>query len=146
MDPNKQRLHTFMEKFMNLKLLMRRTRRKDNNPRFLLVILHSIDKGKPVMVSQLSQKMEMTNAASTQMVDNLVKHGWVSRTQDKNDRRIFWVDLTEEGKKVLWEVFEETSQFMEGIIQYIGEDDFIHLDRILDKVMEYTQQSNFLKP
>ena len=131
------RIHGFMEKFMTLRRLMRRTQRKENNTRFLLIIIHSIEEGKPVMVSQLSQKMEITNAASTQMVDSLVKHGWVSRTQDEHDRRIMWVDLTEEGKRILNETFQESTRFMKKMFDYLGEDDVKHLDRILDKAMEY---------
>jgi DNA-binding MarR family transcriptional regulator len=146
MDLNEERLHAFMEKFMNLKLLMRRTRKKESNPRFLLVIIHSIDEGKPVMVSQLSHKMEISNAASTQMIDGLEKIGWVTRTQDEKDRRIMWVDLTKEGKKVLWETFKEAASFMDGMIQYLGIEDFEHLDRIVDKVMEYMLENSFLKP
>lgn len=137
MNQQDKRLHEFMEKFMNLRRLMRRTQRKENNPRFLLVILHSIEQGKPVMVSQLSQKMEITNAASTQMVDSMVKHGWVIRTQDEKDRRIMWVELTEEGKNVLRQTFKESSNFLQGMYEYLGAEDFNHLDRILDRVMDY---------
>lgn len=144
MDLKEKRIHAFMEKFMNMRLLMRRTHKKENNARFLLVILHSIDHGNPVMVSQLSQKLEISHAASTQMVNSLVKHGWVFRTHDKEDRRIVWIDLTEQGKDVLKEIFVESTTFMEGMIEYLGDEDFNHLDRILDKVMDYTQQSNYL--
>jgi DNA-binding MarR family transcriptional regulator len=146
MELKQKRIHAFMEKFMNMRLLMRRTQKKENNPRFLLVILHSIDQGKPVTASQLSQKMEISNAASTQMVDSLVKHGWVNRTQDEKDRRIVWVDLTDEGTNVLREVFIESTRYMEGMIEHLGDEDFNHLDRILDKVMEYMLENSFLKP
>lgn len=131
------RIHGFMEKFMTLRRLMRRTQRKENNTRFLLIIIHSIEEGKPVMVSQLSQKMEITNAASTQMVDSMVKHGWVSRTQDEHDRRIMWVELTDEGKRILNETYQESKRFMKGMFDYLGEEDVQNLDRILDKAMEY---------
>lgn len=145
MDDNQKRIHNFMEKFMNLRLLMKRTHKKNNNTRFVLVILHSIDEGKPVMISQISQKMEISNAASTQIVDNLEKQGWVHRIQDENDRRVIWVDLTEKGNKILQQTFKETSKMMEGLIQYIGEEDFDHLNRILDKVLDFSHENSFLK-
>lgn len=145
MDDNQKRIHNFMEKFMNLRLLMKRTHKKDNNTRFVLVILHSIDEGKPVMISQISQKMEISNAASTQIVDNLEKQGWVHRIQDENDRRVIWVDLTEKGNKILKQTFKETSKMMEGLIQFIGEEDFDHLNRILDKVLDFSHENSFLK-
>lgn len=145
MDDNQKRIHNFMEKFMNLRLLMKRTHKKDNNTRFMLVILHSIDEGKPVMISQISQKMEISNAASTQIVDNLEKQGWVHRIQDENDRRVIWVDLTEKGNKILKQTFKETSKMMEGLIQFIGEEDFDHLNRILDKVLDFSHENSFLK-
>lgn len=140
-DPKELRLHSLMEKFMNFKLIMRRTQKKHMGPQFALIILHSIDHGKPVMASQISQKMEITNAASTQLIDTLVRHGWVSRKQDDQDRRVIWIEMTPLGQDILKATFAQASSYVEALLAYLGEEDAQHMDRILGKMIEFALQS-----
>lgn len=138
MDARTQRMHTFMEKFMNLKLVMRRNQKNERGgPKHLLVVIHSIGDGDPIMVSALSQKLEISNAAATQLVDTLEKHGWIKRVQDEHDRRVTLIALTEDGNVALKEHFIKMSKFVDGMIEYLGEEDATHIERILDKLMAY---------
>lgn len=137
-DLKNQRIHAFMEKFMNLKRIMRRTAKRHQGPHFAIIILHMVGHGKPVMASQISQKMEITNAAASQLIDNLVKHGWVTRTQDDKDRRITWIELTPLGTEILHENFKQASFYLEGLLDYLGEEDASHLERIIDKTVEFS--------
>ena len=146
---NKENLvnyHEFMERYMGLQKVMRANQRRHTscNP-MILVGIHSISQGQPVTISQIGAKLEVSNAAVTQMIDNLEKKGFVERFSDDNDRRITLVALTQVGKDALKVSFMETTAFLDGLFNYLGEEDTRHLNRLIDKVMEYTM-ANFNVP
>jgi DNA-binding MarR family transcriptional regulator len=146
---NKENLvnyHEFMERYMGLQKVMRANQRRHTqcNP-MILVGIHSISQGQPVTISQIGAKLEVSNAAVTQMIDNLEKKGFVERFSDDNDRRITLVALTQVGKEALKVSFKETTAFLDGLFNYLGEEDTRHLNRLIDKVMEYTM-ANFNVP
>ena len=140
METNKQeRYHDFMEKYMNLQRIMRRHQKnKQRCNAWLLVAIHSINQGEAVMVSQISSKLEISNAAATQMIDTLENQGFVERQYDDSDRRITLVKLTEDGKAALKFAFMQTSVYLDGLFDYLGEEDTNNLVRLIDKMMEYT--------
>ena len=100
-DVKSIQVHRFMAKFMKMKMVMRKTQKRERQPRFLLIAVHEHFEGKPFMTSQLSEKMHVTPAASSQMIDQLVKLGWLKRETDENARRVIWVDFTQAGKEEL---------------------------------------------
>jgi DNA-binding MarR family transcriptional regulator len=138
--------HEFMERYMGLQRVMRANQRRHMNCNpTILVGIHSINEGKPVTISQIGSKLDVSNAAVTQMIDNLEKRGFVERFSDDNDRRITLVRLTESGIASLRVSFQETTAFLDGLFQHLGEEDTQHLNRLIDKVMEYTM-ANFNTP
>jgi len=140
MDANKQkRYHDFMEKYMNLQRIMRRHQKnKQRCNAWLLVAIHSINQGEAVMVSQISSKLEISNAAATQMIDTLENQGFVERQYDDSDRRITLVKLTKDGKSALKFAFMQTTVYLDGLFDYLGEEDTNNLTRLIDRMMEYT--------
>ena len=136
---NQKNYHEFMERYMGLQKVMRAYARRHAacNP-IILVGIHSIAQGNPVTISQIGAKLEVSNAAVTQMIDNLEKRGLVERFSDSNDRRVTMVKLTPAGIEVLKVSFYETTAFLDGLFTYLGEEDTGHLNRLIDKVMDYT--------
>jgi DNA-binding MarR family transcriptional regulator len=52
-------------------------------------------------VGDIAEQMSISNAAASQLVDKLVQHGLVERTEDVNDRRAKRLRLTPKGHYVL---------------------------------------------
>lgn len=148
MEDQKQiRYHDFMEKYMQLQRIMRRNRKnRQKCDAWLLVAIHSISQGKAVMVSQISQKLEVSNAAATQMIDAMVKQGLVERLYDEHDRRITLVKLTADGVTALKFGFEQTTLYLDGLFDYLGEEDTDNLMRLIDKMLVYTLGSMEVNP
>lgn len=48
----------------------------------------------PATIRELAQRLGVTAAAVSLLVDRMVEHGWVERTRDTDDRRVVWVRLT----------------------------------------------------
>jgi MarR family transcriptional regulator, organic hydroperoxide resistance regulator len=45
-------------------------------------------------IRQLADRLGVTPAAVSLMVDRMVEHGWLERVRDERDRRLVWVRLT----------------------------------------------------
>lgn len=68
-------------------------------------------------VSDIGEKMGITNAAASQAIDRLVQMGLVERTEDPRDRRAKRLKLTEAGHALIKKGIEARSQWIENITQ-----------------------------
>jgi DNA-binding MarR family transcriptional regulator len=75
-----------------------------------LMALHFVSRKAPCSISDLGDRMGVTSAAASQLLDRLVQQGLVLRTEDPNDRRGKLVELTAEGQQV----FEESHRARQG--------------------------------
>ena len=60
-------------------------------------ILYLLEKCDKMTMSELSSSLEMDNSAATRIVDRLERSGFVYRELNLNDRREFYVMITEHG-------------------------------------------------
>ena len=60
-------------------------------------VLFLLEKKSNQIMRELSSALEMDNSAVTRIVDRLEKNGLVKRTLNGNDRREFFVTITESG-------------------------------------------------
>jgi len=66
-------------------------------------------------ISDISERMETTSAAASQLVDKLVHSGLLVRVEDPNDRRAKQVSLSPEGEKLIEQGIEKRYRWMEQI-------------------------------
>lgn len=57
-----------------------------------------------ITVGELSAKLSVKLPAAARLIRRLEEKGWVTRAQDKTDRRVFWLDLTEDGRSFMEEL------------------------------------------
>lgn len=62
-------------------------------------VLHFIAKSNGSSVKEIAEKMRVTSSAATQLIDVLVKNGFLERKEDTEDRRVALLTLSAEGKK-----------------------------------------------
>ncbi|MFC7487376.1 MarR family winged helix-turn-helix transcriptional regulator [Knoellia sp. CPCC 206453] len=60
----------------------------------------------PRSASELARRVGLTPAATTSMIDRLERKGFVRRTSDPADRRRVLVEMTEQGQRRTWELYE----------------------------------------
>ncbi len=73
-------------------------------------------------VSEIGEKMGITNAAASQAVDRLVQMGLVERTEDPQDRRAKRLKLTPDGQALIKKGIEARSRWIENITQSLTAD------------------------
>ena len=66
-------------------------------------------------VSEIGEKMGVTNAAASQAVDRLVQLDLIERTEDPEDRRAKRLALTIKGRTLIEKGIEARSKWVEGL-------------------------------
>lgn len=67
-------------------------------------------------VSELSEKLGLSNSTVSGILDRLENQGFVERTRSKEDRRVVYVKVTDEFKKHSLKHFEEINKIVEQMM------------------------------
>ena len=78
-------------------------------------ILMRLVHGGSAGVSEIGEKLGVTNAAASQAVDRLVQLGLIERTEDPEDRRAKRLVLTKKGRELIEKGIEARSKWIEGL-------------------------------
>ena len=70
-------------------------------------------------MGELSKKLHVTMGASTNIVDKLVRAGYVTRNRSTEDRRIVRVKLQPKGETTIEEVENMAVNFMVGVLKEV---------------------------
>lgn len=63
-------------------------------------VLRIIGRG-PVTVGEISGHINSKVSAAARLLRRLEVKGWIEKKQDRDDRRVFWLELTPEGRNLL---------------------------------------------
>jgi DNA-binding MarR family transcriptional regulator len=66
----------------------------------LLLMIQSADHGRST-VTELADRMQLTQSTVTELVTRAESAGLVTRSQSEDDARVFWLELTDEGRSRL---------------------------------------------
>lgn len=100
----------------------------------LLLLLDEHPEG--VLPGEISRKLDLSTPRVAALLKRLEADDCVSRTRSPEDARCTSVQITETGKKRLWEWKENTVKFFAAVIDDVGEEDFDRLLAILAKVKQ----------
>ncbi|MDQ5930515.1 MAG: hypothetical protein QG594_2303 [Bacteroidota bacterium] len=128
MKANKQK---DFSKFFNTMLKMRKILHQtlddtdgDNIPTMLQVqTLKTIKENSSITASELASRLQMSPSALTQMTDRLIKSKFISRKNDKNDRRLILLSLTNDGEQHLASILKRMEQKANHILDPISAKD-----------------------
>jgi DNA-binding MarR family transcriptional regulator len=93
-----------------------------------------------IKVSEISKLLYVTSPTVTQLLKGLETQGLIERHVDPVDRRSVGVTLTEKGEKVTQQAMESVARSLQGLIEYLGEEDSNRLVELLSKVFRYFDQ------
>ena len=95
-----------------------------------------------VMISYLSEMLEVSKPAVSRMINSLTEQGFVEKTARDNDKRCVLVSLTEKGAETLSRCDEVILEWMNEIVEALGEDteEYIRMCRKISKYYEQKRQ------
>lgn len=111
----------------------------------LLDVIYRLGDGGPVMVSKLSEELNVTPAAVTHLTGGMEKKGLIIRTPSKEDRRVILISLSPLGLELLERFHEKFAQTIQGLKEYLGEKDSKELMRLIILTCEYFESEGMEK-
>lgn len=84
----------------------------------------------------LSEHLGVSMASATGMVDRLVHAGWVERGRSQADRRVVWVELTDNGRERMAAKQAERHRQIQKLFSPLEESDLENLITILGRVAD----------
>ena len=111
---------------------------KPSEIRVLFCIKKGLKSDIPEMkVSEISKQLHVTSPTITQLMKGLEANGLIERNIDPIDRRAVGIKLTEKGELVTRHAAEVFSSSLNGLIEYLGEEQSDQLAELLFKVFRY---------
>ncbi len=98
-----------------------------------VVIDHIVPK-ETISQNELAEDTAKDAPTITRILDILVKKGLVMRQMADDDRRKFYVFLTDEGKRLHEQAFKVIAEFRKKSWDDLTDEDYEHLVRIMDRI------------
>ncbi|MEI6845653.1 MAG: MarR family transcriptional regulator [Candidatus Firestonebacteria bacterium] len=96
-------------------------------------ILHLFKGNERYKMSELAKACGMPLPTATHVVDKLVKNNIVKRTPDKKDRRVIFIEFTEQGRKVMTVCDAQHKENVKNMISILDKQDQERLISALEK-------------
>lgn len=114
---------------------------KPSEVRVLFCIKKNVTPKNPEMkVSEISKRLQVTSPTITQLIKSLESDGLVERSVDPSDRRAVGIKLTKKGESVTRKAADAFAARLNGLIEYLGEEESDKLSELLNKVSLYFNQ------
>ena len=88
----------------------------------------------PMCQSELGKKLLKSGGNITMVIDNLEKRGLVKRERSKTDRRFISVHLTDEGEKLISDVFPKHVKNIVNEFSVLSPDELQHFSDMCKKI------------
>ncbi|WP_152396685.1 MarR family winged helix-turn-helix transcriptional regulator [Paenibacillus guangzhouensis] len=98
-------------------------------------MLFKLEKHGPQKVSQLAEALCITSGAVTGAADRLLSEGYIERTRAADDRRVVYIQITEEGRRITHQVMEDQKETIAMFFGSLPDEDIKHLKRIMTTVL-----------
>lgn len=85
-----------------------------------MVALRHIHYKKECNISEISEELGVTNAASSQLLDRLVQQGLIARHENPLDRRNKKIVLTERGQQVIHESVVARQHWLRHLVDHLS--------------------------
>lgn len=99
------------------------------------LLLNSLLQMEKCKVNDLAQEVNLSSGATTLALNRLEEEGLIRRSRDEGDRRIVWVELTDEGRSLLLRLVAKRHQVWEKMMSALTPEEKRELFRILEKMV-----------
>jgi len=90
-----------------------------------------------IKVSEISKLLHVTSPTVTQLLKGLEANALVERHIDPADRRAVGIVLTKKGELVTVQATDAFSSSLQGLVEYLGEEQSNQLAELLSRVIRY---------
>ncbi|WP_421072573.1 MarR family winged helix-turn-helix transcriptional regulator [Pelotomaculum propionicicum] len=87
-------------------------------------------------MSELAHEMQISKQQLTPLVNKLINQGLLAKKEDENDRRIVRIEVTEQGRNMLREIFAEIRIDLMEKLRLLPDGELAELDYMLRRIIE----------
>ncbi|KTD84568.1 MarR family winged helix-turn-helix transcriptional regulator [Paenibacillus etheri] len=95
-----------------------------------------VEEQQGVMISRLSDLLQISRPTATQMVNSLEEKGYVVRTTSDTDRRVVYIGLTNKGEKIYDSQMATFSGILSEVTEKVGKKEIDQLIFLCDRFQE----------
>lgn len=88
----------------------------------------------PLPVQAICEKVLIANSSMSYVIDTLIKKHLIKKIKNPDDRRIHIVELTEEGHRLMDDIYPKHQGHMRSMIDVLDESEETELQRLLKKL------------
>jgi MarR family transcriptional regulator, organic hydroperoxide resistance regulator len=103
-----------------------------------LYYLHAVQERGQTTLTELATRFHVSKPSATVAVKKLVAMGYLEKHQSEEDLRVFYIQLTEKGRRVLNLKERTFHSFAEQIRMHLTQPETAELERLLRKALEST--------
>jgi DNA-binding MarR family transcriptional regulator len=103
---------------MSLRRLFRTLRKglnelySDYIPSNEFAVLQTLNNHSPLMASEIANELKVSSSHITAVTDRLVGKNYIQRVRSDSDRRIVYLEITEDGKRIAREMDQIKNQYL----------------------------------
>jgi DNA-binding MarR family transcriptional regulator len=130
----------FMELIQTFKLgVLKPTEKRYKNimPNTGSHILFYISTNGACTMGDITRVMSCSKQQASQLVDKLIKSGYVKRETDKDDRRKIWINMTENGEDVIAQIMKSIESIFIEALSALEEKDLDNFSKAID-IFDYS--------
>ncbi len=87
------------------------------------MVLEALDHKGRLTVGQVKEFALSSDGTIPVITGNLEKMGYITKTQDEKDKRKFWLEITEEGRKTVAQMYPENNEMLKKQLSFWSEED-----------------------
>lgn len=113
-----------------------------DSEKYSLWVIKSAGGKKPIIPSQLAQKLHITLGAVTHHIKALEKQGFIERKISEEDKRVLYLYLTAKGARMVEKFEKEHYDKLKELVHYLGKEESEHLIFLISKLYTFIQSHN----
>ena len=90
----------------------------------------------PISIGQLAERLGVTAATASELIDRVERRGLVSRRHRADDRRIVECLISDEGSRLLAQITGARQQAARRLLSVLTDEELADLDRLLATIAE----------
>jgi len=98
--------------------------------------LRLIARSGPIAGTEVARRLGVDQSTASRQIRPLEEGGLVARTADEADRRVAWLEVTDEGRAVLERIHGQRRHDLDIVLGDWSPDDRAHLARLLERFQQ----------
>lgn len=97
---------------------------------------------RPVSMKEVAQFMDVSHSRITHLMDSLIKKNYLKRLPSTDDRRVFYAEITPEGREIAKKYKEKNIKMFEDFLKKLPEDQIEPIYNTLSHWKEFLIKMN----